>query len=80
MYVKCFAKYKDDSVAFFRDGYTDLRGRFDYALSSANDITQVKQFAIFIYSEDHGAIIRECPPPSAQSRMETTITLLSKKK
>lgn len=78
--MKCFAKYNDDSVAFFRDGYTDLRGRFDYALSSGNDITEVSQFAILVSSEEHGALIRECPPPSTQSRMETTITLVSNKK
>lgn len=30
-YVKVYSKKNDNSVSFFKDGYTDLRGRFDYA-------------------------------------------------
>jgi len=30
-YVKVYARLKNGSVRFFKDGYTDLRGRFDYA-------------------------------------------------
>lgn len=30
-YVKVYAKLKNGTVRFFKDGYTDLRGRFDYA-------------------------------------------------
>jgi hypothetical protein len=30
-YVKVYAKLNDGTVRFFKDGYTDLRGRFDYA-------------------------------------------------
>lgn len=30
-YVKVYARLQDGSVRFFKDGYTDLRGRFDYA-------------------------------------------------
>ncbi len=30
-YVKVYARLKDGTVRFFKDGYTDLRGRFDYA-------------------------------------------------
>ena len=30
-YVKVYARLKDGSVRFFKDGYTDLRGKFDYA-------------------------------------------------
>ena len=31
VYVKCYSKSKTNQVEFFRDGYTDLRGCFDYA-------------------------------------------------
>ncbi len=31
-------KSKNDEIEFFRDGYTDIRGKFDYALSNANNI------------------------------------------
>lgn len=30
-YVKVYAKLSDGTVRFYKDGYTDLRGRFDYA-------------------------------------------------
>jgi hypothetical protein len=30
-YVKVYARLQDGTVRFFKDGYTDLRGRFDYA-------------------------------------------------
>jgi hypothetical protein len=34
-YVKVYAKLNNGTVRFFRDGYTDLRGRFDYASLNA---------------------------------------------
>jgi hypothetical protein len=30
-YVKVYARLSNGTVRFFKDGYTDLRGRFDYA-------------------------------------------------
>ncbi|MFZ4765901.1 MAG: hypothetical protein ACOYMN_13205, partial [Roseimicrobium sp.] len=30
-YVKVYARLKNGTLRFFKDGYTDLRGRFDYA-------------------------------------------------
>lgn len=30
-YVKVYARLRNGTVRFFKDGYTDLRGRFDYA-------------------------------------------------
>ena len=40
-YVKVYARLQDGTVRFFKDGYTDLRGRFDYAsLNSGPDGAQ----------------------------------------
>jgi hypothetical protein len=50
-------------VKFYKDGYTDLRGRFDYASLSTDDLGGVRKFAILILSEDHGALVREATPP-----------------
>jgi hypothetical protein len=36
-YVKVYAKLHDGTVRFFKDGYTDLRGRFDYASLNGPD-------------------------------------------
>ncbi|MBI5538354.1 MAG: hypothetical protein HY898_36865 [Deltaproteobacteria bacterium] len=62
-YVKCYARMKNGSVRFYKDGYTDLRGRFDYASLSTSEIDQVERFAILVLTESLGAAIREASPP-----------------
>ncbi len=43
-YVKVYARLKNGTVRFFKDGYTDLRGRFDYAsLNGGNEQIQPLQ-------------------------------------
>jgi hypothetical protein len=54
---------KDGSVQFYKDGYTDLRGRFDYTSLSTNDLDNVDRFALLIMTEEHGATVREAMPP-----------------
>jgi hypothetical protein len=63
VYVKCFAKYNDGSVKFYKDGYTDLRGSFDYVSLNTDKIDNIKSFAILVTSPDHGSkVIVENPP------------------
>ncbi len=62
-YVKVYALGHDGSVQFYKDGYTDLRGRFDYASLSTSQLDNVKRFSMLIVSEDLGAEIREALPP-----------------
>jgi len=68
--VKCFAKGKDGKVSFYKDGYTDLRGRFDYATLNSNDISNIEKFALFIMNDDLGSVIKEAKAPSKLSRVE----------
>jgi hypothetical protein len=42
-YVKVYAKLKNGTLRFFKDGYTDLRGRFDYASLNGPDGGQPPQ-------------------------------------
>ncbi|WP_166831361.1 hypothetical protein [Thalassoroseus pseudoceratinae] len=63
VYVKVYARKKDGSIEFYKDGYTDLRGRFDYVSLSTNEVENVSQFALLILSDEHGAIVREAKPP-----------------
>jgi hypothetical protein len=50
--------------SFYRDGYTDIRGKFEFAVSSANGkLKQVKKFSILILSEEFGSQIKEVNPP-----------------
>lgn len=63
VYIKVFARDEDGVVRFHKDGYTDLRGRFDYAsLSGASDLP-AERFSILVLSPSHGALIREVTPP-----------------
>ncbi len=62
-YIKVYAKMKDGAVVFYKDGYTDLRGRFDYASVSTDDLDRVEKFAILVLSEEYGGLIREALPP-----------------
>lgn len=63
-YVKVYARKQGGEVAFYKDGYTDLRGWFDYATLSTNDLDHVERFAILVCSDQSGAAILEASPPS----------------
>ena len=62
-YVKVYARKRGGSVAFYKDGYTDLRGWFDYASLSTTDLDHVERFAILVASDSAGASILEASPP-----------------
>jgi hypothetical protein len=53
----------DGSVRFYKDGYTDLRGRFDYGSLSTDELDHVARFAILVLEPQHGALVREVAPP-----------------
>ena len=63
-YVKVFARMRDGSVRFYKDGYTDLRGRFDYASLSTKDTATATHYAVLLLSEEHGTVIHEVTPPA----------------
>jgi hypothetical protein len=44
-YIKVYARLNNGTVRFFKDGYTDLRGRFDYASLNGGDAAQALQQA-----------------------------------
>ncbi len=62
-YVKVYARKRGGAVAFYKDGYTDLRGWFDYASISTTELDQVERFAILVCSDKSGAAILEAAPP-----------------
>jgi hypothetical protein len=70
VYVKAFIKKRTGEVSFYKDGYTDIRGRFDYVSLNASELPKVEKFALFIMSDDHGSLIRECLSPSTTIRPE----------
>jgi hypothetical protein len=62
-YVKAYARMSDGTVKFFKDGYTDLRGRFDYASLNTNELEDTERLAVLILSPEFGAVVREAVPP-----------------
>jgi hypothetical protein len=63
VYVKVYSRLGDGGVKFYKDGYTDHRGRFDYSSVSTPEKQPIARFAILVLSEEHGALIREARPP-----------------
>lgn len=63
VYVKVYARTDSGEVKFYKDGYTDIRGRFEYASLSTNDLGAVAEFSVLVLSDEHGAVVREAAPP-----------------
>ena len=54
-YVKVFARLPNGAVRFHKDGYTDLRGKFDYLSHTGIDPSTVKRVAVLVSHPDQGA-------------------------
>jgi hypothetical protein len=64
-YIKVYARHRDGSIRFYKDGYTDLRGKFDYASVSTSDADTAEKFSILVLHPEKGAVIREAQIPVA---------------
>jgi len=73
IYVKCFSKGKDGKVAFYKDGYTDLRGSFDYVSLNSDKLDNISKFAVLISSEEFGSKVIYADPPARIGRVEGEI-------
>lgn len=61
-YVKVFSK-TNNGIEFYKDGYTDPRGNFDYASLSNDSLNRVLMFSLLVKHKDLGEQILEiCPP------------------
>jgi len=72
VYVKVYSK-ENDQPLFYKDGYTDLRGRFDYASQNGDALSKVSLFSILIFSESNGAVIKEVKPPHAAKQQTSPL-------
>jgi hypothetical protein len=61
VYVKVYARRGGQAV-FHKDGFTDLRGRFDYA-SLNTSLEGIDAFAILVLGGKEGAAVLEAKPP-----------------
>lgn len=65
VYVKVYAKLKNGSETFYKDGYTDLLGRFDYVSLSLDMLSQVERFSILVIDQELGAVRKQAAPPKS---------------
>jgi hypothetical protein len=63
-YVKVFARGSDGRESFWKDGYTDLRGRFDYLSLNDRQPEEAAEFSILVLDPVHGAQILSAEPPT----------------
>lgn len=68
VYVKVFFSTTDPAPAdgsgqFYKDGYTDITGRFDYTSLNTDELTRTKLFAILAVSREYGSVVRQAAPP-----------------
>lgn len=55
IYVKCYFKnISNGEVKFYKDGYTDFRGSFDYSSLNSNSLDSVDEFSILVFDETLG--------------------------
>ncbi len=67
VYVKVFCKKNDGQELFYRDGFTDIRGKFEYAQASGNSVGQIIKFAILLcYKES--SVIKEVEAPKTKNQ------------
>ena len=62
-YVKVYVELNNKEIQFYKDGYTDLNGKFNYLELNTDQLKNSKKFYIFVSEEKQGSIIKECYPP-----------------
>ena len=72
--MKVYGKDKHNGEeSFYRDGYTDMRGKFDYTQTSGDKADRIVRFAILVCSDGYGCDIVEVDgvgPGLAEHRQE----------
>ena len=56
-YVKVYTQGRDGEAVFHKDGYTDLRGKFDYLSHTGSEVGEIRKIAVLISHPEKGARI-----------------------
>lgn len=62
-YVKVFCMNTDYREVFYKDGFTDIRGKFEYAMANGDSLNRVQKFSVLVSHEEHGQLIQEVEKP-----------------
>lgn len=71
VYIKCFIKQRNNQAVFHLDGYTDLRGTFDYS-GSLNE-GSIQKVSILVTSPQTGSAIHIVNPPKGKKVQEGVV-------
>ena len=63
VYVKVYAREKGGAEAFYKDGYTDIRGKFDFVSLNTDALDKVAKFAILVTDDHLGSLVVQANPP-----------------
>ena len=68
-YVKVYFKSKNKQMdaTFYKDGYTDFNGKFDYVSVSSthSELDQIAQFAVFVSHPRYGSVVVKADKPTS---------------
>ena len=62
-YVKAFARKKNGSIEFYKDGYTDIRGKFDYVSLNVDMLSELSEIALLVVDDELGSQVTTTKPP-----------------
>ena len=62
-YVKAYVKRKNGTIEFYKDGYTDIRGKMDYVSLNTDTLSTIDKFALLIVDDELGSMVLEANPP-----------------
>ncbi|KAL0231942.1 hypothetical protein PCE1_002939 [Barthelona sp. PCE] len=65
-YVKVYCRKHSGEVVFYKDGFTDRLGAFDYFSSSVIKASEVRELAILVISEEFGHVVVTSNPPTSK--------------
>lgn len=66
IYVKVFAKLKNGNVLFYKDGYCNSKGIFDYVSVNNSNVGNVEKFLILIFNSDNSCSYQKVDPPKIE--------------
>lgn len=66
VYIKAFSKSTNGEIKFYKDGYTDMRGKFEYGFTNTDKLPNIQKLSILVFSEKHGSLIKEAKLPTIQ--------------
>ena len=63
VYIKAFVKRKSGQIEFYKDGYTDIRGKFDYVSLNTDTLSTIDKFSLLVVDDELGSLVHEANPP-----------------